>query len=212
MFRILSALILMITTCSTVRAADTVLLWLFEDPVISDFANPGASLHAADLVGRGGEAEGKKANAIRVSATDSSGDKVYLNLGDAVTKTMFGDYAIIPDAGDPEEGILPSYSAGPGFADMAGLGLSDTGLKFAIEIGYAEFNDDKEVSKWVILAAGEDTYENLKRFTIGAEESYQGTVPWSGGTYNVPEPSSGLLVLVGGALLALRRRRKNARV
>lgn len=30
---------------------------------------------------------------------------------------------------------------------------------------------------------------------------------WSGGSYSAPEPTGGLLVLIGGALLALRRRR-----
>ncbi len=35
------------------------------------------------------------------------------------------------------------------------------------------------------------------------------TIGWSGGTYKaVPEPTSGLLLVIGGALLALRRRRQ----
>jgi len=32
--------------------------------------------------------------------------------------------------------------------------------------------------------------------------------PWTGGTYSVPEPTSGLLFLVGGMLLGLKRRRQ----
>ena len=37
-----------------------------------------------------------------------------------------------------------------------------------------------------------------------------GTTPFNFGEHVVPEPSSGLMMLVGGALLALRRKRKNA--
>ena len=33
--------------------------------------------------------------------------------------------------------------------------------------------------------------------------------PWSPNAYVVPEPSSGLLLLVGAGLLALRRRRRS---
>ena len=36
-----------------------------------------------------------------------------------------------------------------------------------------------------------------------------GATPFSFGAYVIPEPSSGLMLLVGGALLALRRKRKN---
>ena len=36
-----------------------------------------------------------------------------------------------------------------------------------------------------------------------------GATPFSFGAYVVPEPSSGLMMLVGGALLALRRKRKD---
>lgn len=35
-----------------------------------------------------------------------------------------------------------------------------------------------------------------------------GSDPMSGGTYNVPEPTSGLLFLIGGMLLGLKRRRQ----
>ena len=206
MFRILTILMVMLTVCCT--RADSVLLWLFDDPVISDFANPEATLHAGDLVGRG-DAAGKKVNALRVSATDASGDKYYLAIGDAMSGDAWGDYVILPDMGDPQYGVPESFTAGPGFADFAGLGLSETGLTFAIELGHAEFNGDA-ISEWVILAAGSDTYENLKKFIIGEEGSMQQTLPWRNAAYSVPEPSSGLLMLVGGALLALRRRRKGA--
>ncbi|MCR5414734.1 MAG: PEP-CTERM sorting domain-containing protein [Kiritimatiellae bacterium] len=34
--------------------------------------------------------------------------------------------------------------------------------------------------------------------------------PWNPQTYNAPEPSSGLLLVVGAALLALRRKKETA--
>ncbi len=44
--------------------------------------------------------------------------------------------------------------------------------------------------------------------TFGSQENNTATWKAIGGTTDVPEPTSGLLLLVGGALLALRRRQK----
>ena len=45
---------------------------------------------------------------------------------------------------------------------------------------------------------------------VGSDFAQSGTTGWNtngGGTTPVPEPTSGLLLLVGGAMIALRRRR-----
>ena len=42
---------------------------------------------------------------------------------------------------------------------------------------------------------------------LSSMASSAGVSAWTGGAYAAPEPTSGLLLLVGGALLALRRRR-----
>ena len=84
-------------------------------------------------------------------------------------------------------------------------------LSFAIELGNWENNE------WVTLAtSGTMSYNDLTvtegdgvhilqmRDDIGLA-NFQ---PWTPTAYSVPEPSSGLLVLIGASLLALRRRRR----
>ncbi len=84
-------------------------------------------------------------------------------------------------------------------------------LAFAIELG------NWENGEWVTLAtSGTMSYNDLTvtdgdgvhilqmRDGIGLE-NFQ---PWAPNAYVVPEPSSGLLLLVGAGLLALRRRRR----
>ena len=202
MFKRLTAAILLVLACAARGDQDNVLLWWFDDPEIAEVGG-GAPIHAGNLVGRGGDAEGKGVNALRISVTDNEGHKVYLNLGlqpvDDTAVVTWQSWMALPDAGG-------DFWAGPGYADLAGLKLSNTGLMFAVELGnYDGFN-------WVVLAgsAGSTLQELIDGgHIISSELSCQGTYDWTASGYSVPEPSSGLLVLIGGALLALRRRRKD---
>lgn len=84
-------------------------------------------------------------------------------------------------------------------------------LSFAIELG------NWENGEWVTLAtSGTMSYSDLTvtdsdgvhilQMRDGIElDNFQ---PWAPTAYSVPEPSSGLLVLIGASLLALRRRRR----
>lgn len=98
--------------------------------------------------------------------------------------------------------LIGSYDSSAGLA----------GLSFAIELG------NWENGQWTTLATtGMVSYENLTQIGQTEGGAYILTpnqalaVPefsqWSPKSYNVPEPSSGLLALIGAALLALRRRR-----
>ena len=79
---------------------------------------------------------------------------------------------------------------------------------FAIELG----NWDWNTGTWTMIATSEVvSYSSLK--TAGHIAEWDGINPsapsvWQAATYTVPEPTSGLLLIVGGALLALRRRRR----
>ena len=206
MFKRLTAAILLVLACAARGDQDNVLLWWFNDPVIAEVGG-GAPIHAGNLVGRGGDAQGKTVNALRISVTDNDGHKVYLNLASQsmadTAVVTWQSWMALPDAGG-------DFWAGPGYADLAGLKLSNTGLMFAIELGNYTQTDDG--FNWIVLAGSEGSA--LQDLIDGGhilehEQSVQGSFHWTASGYSVPEPSSGLLVLIGGALLALRRRRKD---
>ena len=88
-------------------------------------------------------------------------------------------------------------------------GLSDS-LKGTYADFYIAFTDDAGktfTSAYINKAVPTNT--NPAAATFGNMTSQtQDTSKWSGGGGDVPEPTSGLLLLVGGALLALRRKQK----
>ena len=205
MFKRLTAAILLVLACAARGDQDNVLLWWFEDPVIKEVG--GGDIHAGALRGRGGDAQGKEVNALRISATDNEGHKVYLNLAsqpvDDTAAVTWQSWMSLPDVGG-------NFWAGPGYADLAGLKLSETGFMFAIELG--NYTQTGDVFNWVVLAgsAGSTLQDLISGgHIIASDLSAQGSFNWQASGYSVPEPSSGLLVLIGGALLALRRRRKD---
>ena len=209
MFSRILVSILIFAACVARADDDNLLLWFFEDPIIKDVDGSTISGGAGGIVGRG-EAAGKTVNAVRISVKDSSGHTVYLNLSDtkinASDRKNWTSWVGLPALTD--KGDL--WFAGPGYADLSELTLSDTGLTFMMELGHVTLGADGV--DWTLLASSEGAA--LKDLVDGGhiianELSAQGTFDWGGAGYAVPEPSSGLLVLIGGALLALRRRRKD---
>lgn len=135
-------------------------------------------------VTRDGESFSDFTNA-KIGYLDASGNMSYLGL--------YGEGA----SGD----LISIKSATPGFeswADMAGMGSGST---FYIEL----FNDNV----WVARSEGLD-YSALESFINGMLNTP--TLPWTTATTtfsgNVPEPSSALLLLLGCAGLALKRKKQ----
>ena len=202
MRKFLSIIVLFaVACCVQVRAGDdmdNVMFWFLQDPEITEIGGS-STVSIADLTGRG-EADGLKANAVRVTAR--SGDVFHwlqvVNEGESGGE--WRQSLVIPDG----EG---DYYAGPAYANLVGLDLGDANLVFTIEIGnYTGGN-------WYTLAVSESW--NVAQLKEGdhirsAQMDQYGWHYWTGGSYSVPEPSSGLLILIGAGLLALRRRRRAA--
>lgn len=179
---------------------ETLILWMLDDPVIQE-VNGGGSVRLGALEGRG-EAAGLGVNAVRVSATQSSGSVVYLDL---MSDDGLQGYIELPGIKKVGGEWVETWKAGPTYADIAGYSF-DASVSFAIELG--NWSDD---GTWLILAVSQSsTLEELrsKEYVFSSATDMQGHLPWTGGAYVVPEPSSGLLLLVGAGLLSLRRRRR----
>ena len=93
-------------------------------------------------------------------------------------------------------------------ADVSAYASGSPEYAFIIELG------NWDGSNWSTLALSEtvsyaDLAANSHIDGVSGVDPNQIT-PWNPTSYVVPEPSSGLLVLVGAALLALRRRKRRA--
>lgn len=180
---------------------ESVLLWMVTDPL-----DESSGLMISELKYIRDMADEDKYAVARVAVFDDSGNRVTEADGAYTYLSVWGEN------GERADGIvLPSAegtwtSERPTYADVSGYSAS---YSFMIEIGIF----DEATDAWVILAHSESaTYQEL--YTAG--DIVDGSLvapehaPWSGGNYSVPEPSSGLLILMGAGLLALRRRRRAA--
>ena len=84
---------------------------------------------------------------------------------------------------------------------------------FLIELGNYDYNS----GSWTVLAVSDTvSYTTLKdvKYNIAEWSDNEHPTPtggaWAPKNYTVPEPTGGLLFVIGGALLALRRRRRQA--
>lgn len=131
----------------------------------------------------------------RIGYEDASGNRTYL--------TLYG----IDDQGTVHalEGAAGVELPAEYFADLSGI--SDLGYSFVLELGHWE-----EDSGWV--ATSMEAIASYKELVDGKHISnWDDTAPtygtpWTPSNFSVvPEPSSGLMVLVGTAFLMLRRKR-----
>lgn len=203
--------------------ADEVLYWMVDNPTIT--TGSGESYKAADAGSHGpgvtitdariaafktGDASAYHLNRTGgAGGEDFSGPVVYLDLyyQDDSTPPRW----VVDPTADPRVDsawIVNGVMAAEGGAayTMASLGtLGDVDFSqysFAIELGAWSGEDD-----WLLAAVSATaTYDQLAAFR-NFETGVQKQMAWNPGTYSAPEPTSGLLVLIGGALLALKRKR-----
>ncbi|MDO5318533.1 MAG: PEP-CTERM sorting domain-containing protein [bacterium] len=200
--------LLLASTCAVRAGDESVLWWMFDETTeINDINGSGATFTIDTLVGRG-DAAGKTVNAIRIGAYDGDTLLGYLTINDGGP----GGGNNLPYYSMPTEDFDTggeSWNAGPTYANLGSYATMPE-VSFMIELG----NWDASLgagNEWQILAHSDPgTMESLKDFLDVADFDMHTTLEWTGGSYSVPEPSSGLLILIGGALLALRRRRRAA--
>lgn len=163
----------------------------------------------SELIGRGPEADGKRVNGMRVKMIGAPGGDVYLGsfLQDGGSPEDAVYTLGVPNTGVFEGETYEVWDVGPAYARIGNIDDLPASVSFMIELG----NYDAGTDNWLVLATSQQsTYSELLNagHIFNNEMDMQTIVPWSGGQYTVPEPTSGILILIGGGLLALRRKRK----
>jgi hypothetical protein len=136
-------------------------------------------------------------NAARVRYQDDSGVGGYLSI-----------YAYVP----AEDAVYPTYGTGqaasvPGayFASLSGL--SGASYSYVIELG----NWNNGTWTGTSMESAPASYGDLQKMQAIAswtDKPPTYSQPWTPTHFQVvPEPNSGIMLLIGGALLTLRRRR-----
>lgn len=200
-----------------VSHADEVLFWMVDNPTITDWYY--TQYKASEAGEHGRTIEAARVAAFKTSDTDAylasrvlspdgshpefTGDLVYLDLyyqdgGSWTIDNPTGqgnDWAIV------ENGSLEAFERAAVLASLGGRTLSE--YSFAIELG--TFAGEKG-DQWVLAAvSGTETYQNLQSY-IGSQVAVPTDLPWTPGAFVAPEPTSGLLMVFGLALLGLKRK------
>lgn len=135
-------------------------------------------------------------------AKDPDGTSVYLNLS---YEDPFLEEFVITEYSLAEIG---NSKAGPIWAaylnkDPSAGSFAMEDYSFRIELGTGSETD------WHTLAVSDTmAYGDIKSHIAYTGLDMPSYTPWTPQIYTVPEPSGSLLFLIGGALLALRRKRK----
>lgn len=123
-----------------------------------------------------------------------------LGATEARVRASNGSYLVIPPP-DQESFEIPMDGAW-----FAVLPENPEGLSFIVELG------NWESGTWTGIAYSQSyTYTALASHIIqnwSGPDATPAIGPWVAENYAVPEPSSGILLLIGGGLLALRRKRR----
>ena len=179
------------------QASDYLLYWQVEDTADITWFDGTSMGTVAEYTNR----DGQQINMARAVSTTAA-DGMY---------TYYMDIGVTSDTMEPTgdgAGTGPMLSYVGAFNSPTEL----AGLSFAIELG------NWANGQWTTLATtGMISYNDLTvqsaaeggAYILTADQGYNlpTFMAWTPQSYNVPEPSSGLLVLIGASLLALRRRR-----
>lgn len=201
-----------------VSHADEVLYWMVDNPTITDWYYT-----QYKLADRQTTMDGNKMEFARVAAfQDLAGDRSYAQTrmnegfsGDIVYLDLYlpdgtGGWTLdIPNnsTGIITDGKVDPYERASIAASLAFAGkIPGTALdafSFAIELGTYDDNGN-----WVLAAISDtETYTALTGY-ISQQLDIPYAIPWSPNAFVAPEPTSGLLMVFGLALLGLKRKKE----
>ena len=178
---------LLASMCLKAEDGGTILWWLIEDssnpPPVDWYGTPATMAQIG-------------ADSARLRVDDAGGTVAYLDF-----------YVLNPDTHPPEYELWSGPEGGgiplEAFTDIAGYTSAE--YKFSVELGQYDSGE------WVkSLAFSEPVSYATIAEHVGTWEEMEGRAvpPWSPSSYTVPEPSAGLLMMLGAAALALRRKQR----
>ena len=148
--------------------------------------------------------------AARVRMDKASGGSVYLDMWylDEFTQEF------IKDLGVQEAWVNGSGQSGVNYSPIP-YGVDLDNVTFAVELGNMEYDAGLDNYVWQQTLAWSNLVGGNELFQSGhispGELSIPDHTPWADMHFtSVPEPTSGLLALLGGLMLALRRPRRRA--
>ena len=202
----MAALAAAILATGSLSAVEEVLYWMVDNnATVNDHGNESGI--AAFLEAKEGDtADSWSAARIRVTGGEITGD-VFLDVYDSDGTLQEGSGALGITFGE----TAGYWGAGVPTGNQSPLGNyagTSPEYSFIVELGNVTW-DDSTGASWVTVAVSETAqYSDISQFIhLSFDPNPTAGAAWTPTVYNVPEPSGGLLMLVGGALLALRRRR-----
>lgn len=207
----------MLVGAGYVAHADEVLYWMVDDPTLTPW-----DVKASEYT-----SETHPITDARIAAfktTDTAAYQTSRAGGESFDAVVYldlyfedGGRWITDPTADPRidsawivKGVMSGEDGKSAYA-MASLETIGSGsdllstYSFAIELG--SWTGDGGDADWILAAfSGSQTYAQLAEF-MNTELQIQDPAVWMPTSYSVPEPTSGMLILIGGALLALKRKR-----